>query len=135
MLRCLRRPVAGSGGSGTRTSQHPRPRDLMLPERRRRRSCFLLSVYIANGYPNRSAAATRWDRSGIRSPSATLFEAERAADQDFQLVRPLGFEPRTCGLRVRCSAIELEAPRAHATQPPRRRAATERRVPRVTEGT
>jgi hypothetical protein len=24
-------------------------------------------------------------------------------------VRPLGFEPRTCGLRVRCSAIELEA--------------------------
>ena len=27
-------------------------------------------------------------------------------------VRPLGFEPRTCGLRVRCSAIELEAPDA-----------------------
>ncbi len=26
-----------------------------------------------------------------------------------ELVRPLGFEPRTCGLRVRCSAIELEA--------------------------
>ncbi len=25
-------------------------------------------------------------------------------------VRPLGFEPRTCGLRVRCSAVELEAP-------------------------
>ena len=24
-------------------------------------------------------------------------------------MRPLGFEPRTCGLRVRCSAIELEA--------------------------
>ena len=24
-------------------------------------------------------------------------------------VRPLGFEPRTCGLRVRCSTIELEA--------------------------
>lgn len=27
----------------------------------------------------------------------------------FFVVRPLGFEPRTCGLRVRCSAIELEA--------------------------
>ena len=27
------------------------------------------------------------------------------------LVRPLGFEPRTCGLRVRCSAVELEAHR------------------------
>ena len=27
----------------------------------------------------------------------------------FCLVRPLGLEPRTCGLRVRCSAIELEA--------------------------
>ena len=25
------------------------------------------------------------------------------------IVRPLGFEPRICGLRVRCSAIELEA--------------------------
>src|SRR5579871_6092257 len=24
-------------------------------------------------------------------------------------VRPRGFEPRTCGLRVRCSAVELEA--------------------------
>ena len=27
----------------------------------------------------------------------------------FRFVRPLGFEPRTCGLRVRCSAVELEA--------------------------
>ena len=27
----------------------------------------------------------------------------------FAIVRPLGFEPRTCGLRVRCSAVELEA--------------------------
>src|SRR5579875_3852317 len=25
------------------------------------------------------------------------------------VVRSLGFEPRTCGLRVRCSAVELEA--------------------------
>ena len=24
-------------------------------------------------------------------------------------MRPLGFEPRTCGLRGRCSAVELEA--------------------------
>ena len=24
-------------------------------------------------------------------------------------VRPSGFEPETCGLRVRCSAVELEA--------------------------
>ena len=28
---------------------------------------------------------------------------------DGEVVRPLGFEPRTCGLRVRCSAVELEA--------------------------
>jgi hypothetical protein len=28
-----------------------------------------------------------------------------------QFVRPRGFEPRTCGLRVRCSAVELEAHR------------------------
>ena len=25
------------------------------------------------------------------------------------VVRPSGFEPETCGLRVRCSAVELEA--------------------------
>jgi hypothetical protein len=25
------------------------------------------------------------------------------------VVRPPGFEPGTCGLRVRCSAVELEA--------------------------
>ena len=36
-------------------------------------------------------------------------------------VRPSGFEPETCGLRVRCSAVELEArgdptPRASNTQ-------------------
>ncbi len=31
------------------------------------------------------------------------------AKTSIYLVRPLGFEPRTCGLRVRCSAIELEA--------------------------
>ena len=35
-----------------------------------------------------------------------------AGDPCSGLVRPLGFEPRTCGLRVRCSAIELEAPAA-----------------------
>ena len=35
------------------------------------------------------------------------------------VVRPLGFEPRTCGLRVRCSAIELEAqlPGLHTARP------------------
>jgi hypothetical protein len=26
-----------------------------------------------------------------------------------EFVRPSGFEPETCGLRVRCSAVELEA--------------------------
>jgi hypothetical protein len=26
----------------------------------------------------------------------------------FSVVTPLGLEPRTCGLKVRCSAIELE---------------------------
>jgi hypothetical protein len=32
-------------------------------------------------------------------------------------VRPLGFEPRTCGLRVRCSAVELEAHRSAEAGP------------------
>jgi hypothetical protein len=30
------------------------------------------------------------------------------------VVRPLGFEPRTNGLRVHCSAVELEAVEARA---------------------
>jgi hypothetical protein len=39
-------------------------------------------------------------------------------------VRPSGFEPETCGLRVRCSAIELEArsdptPRLYSQLPQR----------------
>ena len=39
------------------------------------------------------------------------------------LVRPSGFEPETCGLRVRCSAVELEArsdfsPRSSGGQTP-----------------
>ena len=34
---------------------------------------------------------------------------------NIHVVRPLGFEPRTCGLRVRCSAIELEARRQEHT--------------------
>ena len=34
---------------------------------------------------------------------------EGRADALPVVVRPLGFEPRTCGLRVRCSAVELEA--------------------------
>ena len=66
-------------------------------------------------------------------------------DWGSQRVRPLGFEPRTCGLRVRCSAIELEARgldttgravglRRRATSWPSRRA-TGRPGRRVTEGT
>ena len=34
-----------------------------------------------------------------------------------QVVRPPGFEPGTCGLRVRCSAIELEARRCSVGEP------------------
>jgi hypothetical protein len=40
-------------------------------------------------------------------------ESEEPPDSDgpLKLVRPVGFEPTTCGLRVRCSAVELEAHR------------------------
>ena len=44
------------------------------------------------------------------SEAATLSRYKRRPLTCSELVRPLGFEPRTCGLRVRCSAIELEAP-------------------------
>jgi hypothetical protein len=46
-------------------------------------------------------------------------------------VRPPGFEPGTCGLRVRCSAIELEA---HLGSQPYRKRILAGRVG-VTEGT
>jgi hypothetical protein len=50
------------------------------------------------------STASGTDRDGCRAlPTTPPF-----------LVRPLGFEPRTCGLRVRCSAVELEA-RGHQT--------------------
>jgi hypothetical protein len=40
-------------------------------------------------------------------------DPEMAPDQEVPAtrVRPSGFEPETCGLRVRCSAVELEAHR------------------------
>ena len=50
------------------------------------------------------------------------------------LVRPPGFEPGTCGLRVRCSAVELEAP---VLQPSPRRSTGCACIPggvRVTDG-
>ena len=34
------------------------------------------------------------------------------------VVRPSGFEPETCGLRVHCSAVELEARRDTTTSAP-----------------
>ncbi len=42
--------------------------------------------------------APSWSSGGDSKPVTRTF-----------VVRPLGFEPRTCGLRVRCSAVELEA--------------------------
>ena len=45
-----------------------------------------------------------------RAPK-TAPRRRRAPPLTCEDVRPLGFEPRTCGLRVRCSAVELEAPR------------------------
>ena len=69
---------------------------------------YIIIGAIAGWIARRSAHRTRIhpsrcpaNRSGSpRRPAQTLVE---------RLVRPLGFEPRTCGLRVRCSAIELEA--------------------------
>jgi hypothetical protein len=40
-----------------------------------------------------------------------VLDHQRKHDPPGWLVRPPGFEPGTCGLRVRCSAIELEARR------------------------
>ncbi len=51
------------------------------------------------GWVGRSGRTLRWADQARCPPSLTSTFA----------VRPLGFEPRTCGLRVRCSAIELEA--------------------------
>ena len=51
-----------------------------------------------------SESKQRWDPR-LRIPSFVSF------------VGPLGLEPRTSGLKVRCSAIELEAPAEEKTRP------------------
>ena len=38
-----------------------------------------------------------------------ILHAATAFGRVASVVRPPGFEPGTCGLRVRCSAVELEA--------------------------
>jgi len=71
--------------------------------------------------PNRPTvtAGDRGDRARSRTQRARRPSDENDAiqetnpDQDVLAtrVRPSGFEPETCGLRVRCSAVELEAHR------------------------
>ncbi len=41
--------------------------------------------------------------------SETAAKGDGARQTKRTRVRPSGFEPETCGLRVRCSAVELEA--------------------------
>jgi hypothetical protein len=60
------------------------------------------------------SAATR-DPVEIRRARLELSSRLHRACSD--LVRPSGFEPETCGLRVRCSAVELEAPWKSMTRP------------------
>src|SRR4051812_31606822 len=51
---------------------------------------------------------------GATASATRATPGDKAASTRKALVRkvhPLGFEPRTCGLRVRCSAVELEAQR------------------------
>ncbi len=66
---------------------------------------------------------------GVASCSGRRPVAELRSD----LVRPPGFEPGTCGLRVRCSAVELEAP-AHNRTAPGRSGLHVSRGRRVTDG-
>ena len=79
-----------------------------------------LSQPVAQG-PDRPlvTAEDRGDRARSRTQRARRPSDEDDAiqetnpDQDVSAtrVRPSGFEPETCGLRVRCSAVELEAHR------------------------
>ena len=70
----------------------------------------IASTATCSGLTPRSAAtaSTRRARSSGRwTTKLTPSVHDRALTAT--RVRPLGFEPRTCGLRVRCSAVELEA--------------------------
>lgn len=49
------------------------------------------------------------DAGGCTGPIRARRAPKPLLGKGFGAVRPLGFEPRTCGLRVRCSAVELEA--------------------------
>ena len=75
---------------------------------------------VVNGHrPGKGAARpeeSREPRFGGWLPfwlPLTYSVVERGANHalTWAVVRPSGFEPETCGLRVRCSAVELEAHR------------------------
>jgi hypothetical protein len=59
---------------------------------------------------NRQIAFVRVHR-GNAIPAAVLIREQALSCRPCRapVVRPPGFEPGTCGLRVRCSAVELEA--------------------------
>ena len=58
---------------------------------------------LDHGHPS-----TNFAQDEVESQSSSVGSAV-TLKTCLDLVRPLGFEPRTFGLRVRCSAIELEA--------------------------
>jgi hypothetical protein len=59
-----------------------------------------LSVDVESHFPGRASDDGLVGLTWLAEPIDLVF-----------LVRPSGFEPETCGLRVRCSAVELEAQR------------------------
>ena len=62
----------------------------------------------AHDREDRARARTQRARRPTYVESGTAeTDSDQAVSRD--QVRPSGFEPETCGLRVRCSAVELEA--------------------------
>ena len=69
-----------------------------------------LYTHVLPGHDQDAANAFGTALGESRCDQSVTREPRSGARVQVRVVRPLGFEPRTCGLRVRCSAIELEAP-------------------------
>ena len=88
-----------------------------MKDRRTRRRCSWSSQLTRLWHAGRSTQAlglmSAWPASfsrqlGGKDCGGDVPWSQRVALTRYFVVPPLGLEPRTCGLRVRCSAIELE---------------------------
>ena len=122
---CRGSPCTGSGTPTSPTCSSPRRgrQDGVRPGRARLDELHPGPLRARPRRPTggRGRCGSRSGRRSLKSPLPIPYHQavdgpSLAGKSAGQVVRPPGFEPGTCGLRVRCSAVELEArARPHPT--------------------